>query len=67
MNLTTEQKEQLARRIFDEFDKFGKEELEYQVEDMKDNDLLSWEYYLNQKDTEDITDQVIDMIAMPVV
>lgn len=67
MNLTTEQKEQLARRIFDEFDKFVKEELEYQVEDMKDNDLLSWEYYLNQKDTEDITDQVIDMIAMPVV
>ena len=47
MNLSTEQKEQLARRIFDEFDKFVKEELEYQVEDMKDNDLLSWEYYLN--------------------
>lgn len=67
MTLTEAQKQALAQRIFDEFRGFIKSELEYQVEDMKDQDELAWEYYLTQKDAEDITEQVIDMIAVPVV
>lgn len=67
MTLTEAQKQALAQRIFDEFRGFIKTELEYQVEDMKDQDELAWEYYLTQKDAEDITEQVIDMIAVPVV
>ena len=37
MNLTTDQKQALAQRIYDEFGGFVKDELEYQIEDMKDN------------------------------
>lgn len=66
MTLTEAQKQALAQRIFDEFRGFIKSELEYQVEDMKDQDELAWEYYLTQKDAEDITEKVVDMIAVPV-
>ena len=66
MNLTEEQRLALAQRIYDEFNGFVKSELEYQVEDMKDQDQLSWSYYLNSNDAEDITRLVVDMIAVPV-
>lgn len=67
MNLTTDQRLALAQRITDEFTLFVKEELAYQVEDMKDNDQLNHEYYITPSDQEDITKLVIDMIAVPVV
>ena len=66
MKLTNDQKLALAQRIFDEFGGFVKEELQYQVEDMKDNDELSWEYHLEDRDAKDITNIVIDLITVPV-
>ena len=66
MNLSNDQKLALAQRISDEFTGFIKSELDYQVEDMKDSDELSYQYYINQADTEDITKLIIDMIAVPV-
>ena len=66
MELTSDQKLALAQRIFDNFGSYVSSELEYQVEDMKDNDELDWEYYLEPKDAKDITKLVIDMIAVPV-
>ena len=66
MNLTKTQRLALAQRIVDEFNGFVQEEIKYQVEDMKDNDELDWEYYVNNEDAEDITKLVIDMIAVPV-
>jgi hypothetical protein len=67
MNLTTDQRLALAQRITDEFTLFVKEELAYQVEDMKDNDRLNHDYYITPSDQEDITKLVIDLIAVPVV
>jgi len=66
MNLTNDQRLALAQRITDEFTLFVKEELAYQVEDMKDNDQLNHEYFITPSDQEDITKLVIDMIAVPV-
>jgi len=66
MNLTDDQRQALAQRVFDNFKSYVREELEYQVEDMKDNDQLSWEYYLKDSDREDITQLIVDMIAVPV-
>lgn len=66
MTLTTEQRLALAQRIADEFSGFVKSELEYQVEDMKDSDELSYQYYLNEDDAEDIMKLVVDIIAVPV-
>ena len=66
MNLTTDQRLALAQRITDEFNVFVKEELNYQVDDMKDNDELSWEYFVTEDDLQDITKLVIDLIAVPV-
>ena len=66
MTLTTDQRLALAQRITDEFNLFVKEELAYQVEDMKDNDQLSHEYYITPSDQEDIANMVIDLIAVPV-
>ena len=66
MNLTDDQRQALAQRVFDNFNSYVREELDYQVEDMKDNDQLAWEYYLNDEDREDITQLVIDMVAVPV-
>lgn len=67
MNLSENQRLALAQRIYDEFGGFVKNELEYQLEDMKDSDELSWEYYITESDAKDITKLVIDMIAVPVV
>jgi len=66
MTLTTEQRLALAQRIADEFSGFVKTELDYQVEDMKDADELSYQYYTNDQDAEDIMKLVIDIIAVPV-
>ena len=66
MDLTPDQKLALAQRIADEFNLFLKEELAYQVDDMKDNDQLNHAYYPTQEDSEDITKLVIDLIAVPV-
>ena len=66
MELTPDQKTALAQRVFDEFNSFVTAELEYQVEDMKDNDELSWDYFIEPKDAEDITKLIVDMIAVPV-
>ena len=67
MNLTPDQRLALAQRITDEFNLFVKEELAYQVDDMKDNDELNHDYYITPSDQEDITKLVIDLIAVPVV
>ena len=66
MELTPDQKTALAQRVYDEFSSFVSSELEYQVENMKDNDELSWDYYLEAKDAEDITKLIVDMVAVPV-
>lgn len=66
MTLTTQQRLALAHRIADEFSGFISSELEYQVEDMKDNDELAHSYYILEEDREDIMKLVIDMIAVPV-
>ena len=66
MELTQEQKRELAQRIVDEFGGFVNQELQYQVEDMKDNDELDWEYYINDTDSDCIRKLVVDLIAVPV-
>ena len=66
MDLTADQKLALAQRIFDNFGSYVSSELEYQVEDMKDNDEIDWSYYIKPGDADDITKLVIDMIAVPV-
>ena len=66
MNLTPDQRLVLAQRIADEFPGFVKEELQYQVEDMKDNDELSYDYYTSQDDRDGIIKLVIDLISVPV-
>ena len=66
MELTKEQQLELAQRIVDEFTGFVKEELQYQVEDMKDNDELNWDYYITDTDSDRISKLVVDLIAVPV-
>ena len=66
MELTPDQKIALAQRIYDEFSNFVSSELEYQVDNMKDCDELDWEYYLDPKDAKDITNLVVDLVAVPV-
>lgn len=66
MNLTEAQKLALAKRVMDNFNTFLGEELEYQVEAMKDNDELAWEYYITDDNKEEIYALIIDMIAVPV-
>ena len=66
MELTKEQQLELAQRIVDEFTGFVKEELQYQVEDMKDNDELNWDYYITDTDSDRIRKLVVDLIAVPV-
>ena len=66
MDLNNEQRLVLAQRIADEFKGFVKEELQYQVEDMKDNDELSWDYYVQDTDQDEVLRLVIDLIAVPV-
>lgn len=66
MKLTENQKLALAQRVYSQFAQFITEELEYQVEDMKDQDQLAWEYHLTSEDREGITELIVDMVAVPV-
>ena len=66
MELTQEQRLILTQRIADEFRGFVKEELQYQVESMKDADELSWDYYVTPGDESAVIRAVIDTIAVPV-
>ena len=63
MQLNAEQRLVLAQRIVDEFTGFVKEELQYQVEDMKDNDELSWDYFVQDADQEAVLQEVIDLVS----
>lgn len=67
MTLTDEQKLALAHRINQQVSSFLREEMKYQLESMKDDDELAWEYHLTDQDAEDIIELVVDMIAVPVV
>lgn len=66
MKLTTDQKLALANRIVAEYSGWVKDELRYQIENMKDQDELAWEYYPEDKEVDEITSLVVDMIAVPV-
>ena len=66
MELTQEQRLILTQRIADEFAGFVKEELQYQVESMKDTDELSWDYYVTPADESAVLRAVMDTIAVPV-
>ena len=66
MDLTIDQRLALAQRITDEFTGFIREELQYQVDDMKDSDQLGYDYFVSDADLKDITKLVIDIIAVPV-
>lgn len=66
MNLTKDQTQELAQRIYNELTGFMKEELQYQIEDMKDNDLLSWEYFSTVEDEREILSLVNDMVTTAV-
>ena len=63
MQLNAEQRLALSQRIADEFRGFVREELQYQVEDMKDNDELSWEYFVQDADQEAVLQEVINLIS----
>ena len=63
MQLNADQRLVLAQRIADEFTGFVKEELQYQVEDMKDNDELSWDYFVQDADQEAVLQEVISLIS----
>ena len=63
MQLNADQRLVLAQRIADEFTGFVKEELQYQVEDMKDNDELSWDYFVQDADQEAVLQEVINLVS----
>ena len=63
MQLNAEQRLVLAQRIADEFTGFVKEELQYQVESMKDNDELSWDYFVQDADQEAVLQEVINLVS----
>ena len=63
MKLTAEQKKMLAERIADEFSGWMKEETEYQIESMKDNDELDWSYYMSEWDRAEVAQMVEKMIV----
>jgi len=66
MNLTDEQKLALAQRISAQFNEWVNDELTYQIEEMKDDDELSYEYYSSPADARDIKDLVADLIVVTV-
>ena len=63
MKLTAEQKMMLAERIADEFSGWMKEETEYQIDTMKDNDELDWSYYMSEWDRAEVSQMVEKMIV----
>jgi len=63
MKLTAEQKTILAQRIADEFKAWMVEEMEYQIDNMKDNDELDWSYYMSEWDRAEVAQMVEKMIV----
>ena len=63
MKLTAEQKIILAERIADEFNGWMVEEMEYQIDNMKDNDELDWSYYMSEWDRQEVSQMVEKMIV----
>jgi len=63
MKLTAEQKTILAQRIADEFKAWMVEEMEYQIDNMKDNDELDWSYYMSEWDRAEVSQMVEKMIV----
>ena len=53
----------LAERIADEFSGWMKEETEYQIDTMKDNDELDWSYYMSEWDRAEVSQMVEKMIV----
>ena len=63
MKLTAEQKTILAQRIAGEFKAWMVEEMEYQIDNMKDNDELDWSYYMSEWDRAEVAQMVEKMIV----
>jgi len=63
MKLTAEQKTILAQRIAGEFKAWMVEEMEYQIDNMKDNDELDWSYYMSEWDRAEVSQMVEKMIV----
>ena len=63
MKLTVEQKTILAERIADEFNAWMGQEMQYQVDTMKDNDELDWSYYMSEWDRADVSQMVEKLIV----
>ena len=63
MKLTPAQTQQLSQLIANEFKAWMSEEMEYQLDFMKDQDELDWGYYLNEWDRQAVAEEVLKMIA----
>jgi len=63
MKLTVEQKTILAERIADEFNAWMGQEMQYQIDTMKDNDELDWSYYMSEWDRADVSQMVEKLIV----
>jgi len=63
MKLTAEQKTILSERIADEFKSWMVEEMEYQIDSMKDNDELDWSYYMSEWDRQEVSQMVEKMVT----
>jgi hypothetical protein len=62
MNLTDQQKTKLSQMVYESFTSFYDEELNFQVESLKDTDELSWDYNVTPKDSKEIYDKVQQLI-----
>ena len=63
MKLTPAQTQQLSQLIANEFKAWMCDEMEYQIDSMKDNDELDWGYYLNEWDRQAVAETVMKLIA----
>ena len=63
MKLTPAQTQQLSQLIANEFKAWMTDEMEYQIDSMKDNDELDWGYYLNEWDRQAVAETVMKLIA----
>jgi len=63
MKLTAEQKTILSERIANEFKAWMVEEMEYQIDNMKDNDELDWSYYMSEWDRAEVSQLVENMVV----
>lgn len=63
MKLTKEQKVLLAQRVYDSIERLFDNELDFQVESMKDNDEMDWSYHITVEDREDVYKMLQDLIV----